>query len=468
MRDSLRAMVIGGLLAGLAIGSAAGRADDARSLSADLFGIDAPVPERFATGPGVVRVRAAAAGVEAFAGAGVGAVLRLRLFEDVAVRVVVQDAIDRDGLRVLKGRVEGDEAGAMTAVVRDGWLSAMVETRGRVYRIRSAGAGTQVVSEIVPEGLPRCAAGVDVGAFEDDDAAMADGGACDDGSTIDVLVLFTPVAMNAAGGQFQLLSEINLAFSLTNAAYIGSGIDTRLNIVHVAQTSYLENGSYSDHLSRLRGNGDGFMDEVHALRNEHAADLVALIVNDGEYCGIAYRMQTLSPGFASSGFSVTTWYCAASSRTLAHEIGHNQGCCHDHDNDCGGPIYSYAFGHRFFGNGGNQYRTVMSYAPGARIGRFSNPGVFFDGQPTGVASGSNAANNAQTLNNTDFTVANFRCSPNECPADIDGSGVVGLSDLLAVLSAWGPCFGCDEDLDGDNVVGFTDLVSLLGAWGPCD
>jgi hypothetical protein len=56
---------------------------------------------------------------------------------------------------------------------------------------------------------------------------------------------------------------------------------------------------------------------------------------------------------------------------------------------------------------------------------------------------------------------------NDCPADFDDSGGVGISDFLALLAAWGPCFGCPEDLDGDNVVGITDFLALLANWGPC-
>jgi hypothetical protein len=58
--------------------------------------------------------------------------------------------------------------------------------------------------------------------------------------------------------------------------------------------------------------------------------------------------------------------------------------------------------------------------------------------------------------------------PPPCPSDIDGSGVVGFADLLAILSAWGPCApACPEDLDGSGVVGFGDLLLVLSAWGPC-
>ena len=47
------------------------------------------------------------------------------------------------------------------------------------------------------------------------------------------------------------------------------------------------------------------------------------------------------------------------------------------------------------------------------------------------------------------------------PGDVTGDGVVDFNDVLALLSAWGPCSGCPEDLDGDGNVGFSDLVLLL-------
>jgi hypothetical protein len=57
--------------------------------------------------------------------------------------------------------------------------------------------------------------------------------------------------------------------------------------------------------------------------------------------------------------------------------------------------------------------------------------------------------------------------PVECPADTDGDGTVGFTDLVAVLTAWGPCVGCDEDIDGNGDVGFSDLLSILNSWGDC-
>ena len=54
--------------------------------------------------------------------------------------------------------------------------------------------------------------------------------------------------------------------------------------------------------------------------------------------------------------------------------------------------------------------------------------------------------------------------------DLDGDGVVGVSDLLILLGNWGLCEDCNDciaDLNGDCVVGVKDLLFLLGAWGSC-
>jgi len=52
--------------------------------------------------------------------------------------------------------------------------------------------------------------------------------------------------------------------------------------------------------------------------------------------------------------------------------------------------------------------------------------------------------------------------------DMDGDGMVGITDFLALLAAWGQCDDCDNcpaDFDGDCVVGITDFLILLSVWG---
>ena len=65
------------------------------------------------------------------------------------------------------------------------------------------------------------------------------------------------------------------------------------------------------------------------------------------------------------------------------------------------------------------------------------------------------------------TAVSFRfsaMSTARVPGDVTGDGVVDVQDLLAVLTAWGPCPGCAEDIDGDGSVGVSDLLVVLAEW----
>lgn len=58
----------------------------------------------------------------------------------------------------------------------------------------------------------------------------------------------------------------------------------------------------------------------------------------------------------------------------------------------------------------------------------------------------------------------------ECPADVTGDGVVGLSDLGVMLAVYGTCagdagFDSSADVDGDLCVTLSDLGVLLSAYG---
>jgi hypothetical protein len=55
----------------------------------------------------------------------------------------------------------------------------------------------------------------------------------------------------------------------------------------------------------------------------------------------------------------------------------------------------------------------------------------------------------------------------ECIADISGDGIVGVTDLLSVIAAWGTCVSCDADLNGDGIVNVSDLLTVISFWGNC-
>lgn len=64
-----------------------------------------------------------------------------------------------------------------------------------------------------------------------------------------------------------------------------------------------------------------------------------------------------------------------------------------------------------------------------------------------------------------FTIPD--CSAAAAPGDLDGDGLVGVADFLALLVAWGPCGdcgACPADADADCFVGVTDMLALLAGW----
>ncbi len=69
------------------------------------------------------------------------------------------------------------------------------------------------------------------------------------------------------------------------------------------------------------------------------------------------------------------------------------------------------------------------------------------------------------------------CQRPVCIEDIappGGDGIVNVTDLLAVIGAWGACGdpkNCPADIvpvGGDGVVNVSDLLAIIGAWGRCE
>jgi hypothetical protein len=54
----------------------------------------------------------------------------------------------------------------------------------------------------------------------------------------------------------------------------------------------------------------------------------------------------------------------------------------------------------------------------------------------------------------------------ECPGDVNGDETVNVTDLLALLAAWGES-DVPEDINDDGIVNVEDLLLLLAAWGDC-
>ncbi|HZN03120.1 MAG TPA: FG-GAP-like repeat-containing protein [Candidatus Polarisedimenticolia bacterium] len=424
-----------------------------------------------------------------------GSRIRFDLFQDVALRGFV-DRVERRGTRGLTvtGRIAGE--GTFVLVVERAQVSGSIRLPGRQFTIGADAGGRAIVEEVDLERTSECtgavvppaaaqAPSVQEGKSPGGEAAPTPA-APDAGDLIDVLVAWTGRAETAAGGPAAARALAQRAVDEANVAYGNSGIDTRLRLVWRGRTEYDESlDGHLAHLQRLVGTGDGFMDEIHALRDATGADVVSLFVDDSEAAGLSYLMQSESTTFAGLAFSVVWFFAASNNLTLPHEIGHNQGCEHDRDHATSMPVFHDAYGMRFVGNDGRPYRTVMGYPPGQRLPNFSNPAVFYQGRPTGRA---NKEDNAGAINATADTVANFRLARRHpgSLSDFDGNGADDLATFDALQGTlwiglarppvfdtmtWGaiPSSGAWQahlrgDFDGD---GWEDLASFdasIGAW----
>lgn len=220
---------------------------------------------------------------------------------------------------------------------------------------------------------------------------------------VDVMVLYTPAALAAIGSSNAMYDVIQMAMAEANQAYIDSGVFIRLNLVYSGQINYTETSSMSTDLSRLATAGDGYMDDALTLQEQYKADQVCVFISSSDlYAGLAYQLTGNTP---TAAYSLVQAIYANGYYTFPHELSHNYGCAHDRDNGVGAAT-PYGYGNRFYASG-TQYRTVMAYAPGIRIGLFSSPLKTFLGATVGTAT----EDNARTLNERAALIASIKAAP---------------------------------------------------------
>ncbi len=345
--------------------------------------------------------------------------VNLNLFDDVTLTAVIDrtESVSAGGYSFI-GRVAGVEASSVILSVYDGIMSGNITVPGGSYQVRYVSEGVHAAYQIDPSAFPREAPPIPVdntGKDSSRNSIPASGG--DTGATIDVLVAYTPATRSAAGGTSAMQSLVNLAVTETNTGYSNSGVNQRVRLVYSTEVAYTESSDtdagWSTDLSRLQSKTDGNMDSIHTLRDQYGADLVVLIAEKSYYCGLGYMMSTLSGTFESNAFCVVARICATGKYSFAHEMGHNMGSNHDHANAGGSSgVYPYSFGYQ---SPSKAWRSIMAYdcagTSCTRINYWSNPGLIWNAtnELMGVSgTGPTAADNRSSLNNTAFTVANFR------------------------------------------------------------
>jgi hypothetical protein len=352
---------------------------------------------------------------------------------DSTTITIVRTSVDiKPDMCIWRGTVEGTEAQVTLMWWANGKMTGTVQGRGRPQSIRHLGGRLYAVVEMGEDRMPQEHAAMrdargdpslrddplvqqgDASSLKPKTAAatLAPAQAATQPAatvakvppagkdvTIDVIVAYTK---KAASNYSDVKRElVDLSVEEANNSFRTSGLgNIKLRLVHAYQTDYVEEGQHFDHVWRFADKGDGYMDEIHGLRDKYRADVAVLIVDDPQGCGLATRVYA----DADEAFAVVHHECAATTYSLAHEIGHIIGARHDLNLDK--IMTPFAFGHGFVN--GTKWRDIMSYKESCggcpRLPVWSGPKVLVKGEPAGTPE----LDNARVISEQAARVAAFR------------------------------------------------------------
>lgn len=236
---------------------------------------------------------------------------------------------------------------------------------------------------------------------------------------IRVLFLYTSAAltMNVKYNAVEQMRTIAYNYmNQGNESFMHSNINARFELAYIGHTNYNEQPyDWNTVLEHFYNKNDGYIDEVHTLRDKYAADICVLFINKKGLCGLAPVKAKENRAFCVVKPSQGDNSCNEKFTAL-HEIGHLIGCLHNFSED--NSSYPYKYGHGYVhyeaNNPDASWRTMMSYdnectiTSCRRILYWSNPYVYYNGLATGT---TNRENNARVWNKRARTVSEFRIIP---------------------------------------------------------
>lgn len=227
--------------------------------------------------------------------------------------------------------------------------------------------------------------------------------------TIRLLFVYTPAAARWARNNASVTDIddlIDRVMQISNGAMVNSGTGITFELAYKHQTDYVEYNNSLD-LTYITGQDDGYMDEIHWMRQQYAADVVVFIPEVDFTGGVAWLLSAAS-GRPERAFALCRVQQSGWTHTVVHEIGHTMGCGHHAEQNYqpGPGLFSYSSGWRGVTALYTPYSTIMTYEDGSyftdgetrpRILYFSSPDIQFEGTPIGH---STKGNNVLTLKQT--------------------------------------------------------------------
>ena len=266
-------------------------------------------------------------------------------------------------------------------------------------------------------------------------------------STIDVGIFYTTALRQEQGGTQAIQAKINQLIADSTQIFQRSGVHVTLRLATAQEVHYTENSDYTTDLHNFMVPDDGYMDQVHTIRNQVKADLMVLLRtgNGGEaYANTLLNIPDNIAYADTLAFAVAPIY----KHIFTHELGHAMGLAHDRyeqgclQGNCNKYTAAYPYGYGYVNLRGlapgapqsRRWYTVMAYASlcfdlgiGCKSNdHFSNPQKTYHGDPMGISSTSTAlgkdgpADAARALNNVRTIVANFRGGNTKPPKKITG------------------------------------------------
>lgn len=310
---------------------------------------------------------------------GVGGRIRLGLFEDKQVDVLIEEVRGlTEDHAIVVGHVAGDESSEVTLVLNQGVLVGNIHEEGRDerYEIRYQGDGTHVVRALGADTNEEClTVEPPEGSAATPEWNEENEASIQSAPVVDMLVAYTPAARSKQGGTAAMQALIEMGIADTNRAFDESAVNLQVRLVGTMEVSQNDTSNFSSDLTALRGTSDGRWDEVHSERRRLGADQVTLVgvysANSG-VAGIGYINASSASAFTIVRASAFGQY------TFSHELGHNIGLAHTDGLE----------------NTAGKFRTIMAYGTTKRIRRYSNPDLPYNGYSTG----NSTHNSAKILN----------------------------------------------------------------------